>query len=142
MKIMPRRSATQRDAARRRLKISRRSATPTEDFATQRDAKKSHDFLWFFIILLLKFVFFNQKWIKIKIFIICWLKFVTFYTNWLKIIFSWFVDSNLWFLIKNYLKLKFSLFFDSDLWLMLRIVSKLKFAFKVYSKLNENSNFH
>ena len=27
-----------RDAARRRLKISRRSATPTEDFATQRDA--------------------------------------------------------------------------------------------------------
>ena len=30
-------AATQRDAARR-------SATPIEDFATQRDAKKIHDF--------------------------------------------------------------------------------------------------
>ena len=56
-----RRSATQRDAdwrfrdaARRRLKISRRSATPTEDSATQRDAKKLHCCLVFFYYFLIQ----------------------------------------------------------------------------------------
>ena len=89
MKIMPGRSATQRDAARRRLKISRRSATPTEDFATQRGAdwrfrdaarrQEIYDFLWLVMIFWLKFVIFDKNWIKIKIFIIFWFKFVVFY---------------------------------------------------------------
>jgi len=135
MKIMPRRSATQRDAARRRLEISRRSATP-------RNFMMFNDFLWFFD---------SNLWFLIK--------------GDSKLTFSLFFDSNLWFLIEIYSKLKFIIFWvrsmiydkncvkieiciqnsfkiewtfkfsDSNLWFFIRIVSKLRFAFRIDSKL-------
>ena len=165
-------AATQRDAARR-------SATPTEDFATQRDgdwrfrdaarrrlkiSRRSATPRNFMIVYVFLNVFLIQICgfflIKIKSKLICSLFFdldLWFYKNWFKInififfgsnlwslikiesklIFSWFVDSDLWLLIKIYSKLIFSLFFDSNLWFMIKIVSKLTFAFRIYSKLNK-----